>query len=154
MNYYQKYLKYKSKYLALKKNQLGGLIVGDMIIYSGIPVEITEIRGRKEVVAKYTDASNTEINVIIPMLVVEEGERLMRAAIQQTAPIGSIFALKADPSKLVYITENQFNTRVVFEKIDKIENEGKPNEKLIFEKGASGWSLHMDSFLDRYQRVK
>jgi len=154
MNYYQKYLKYKSKYLALKKNQLGGLIVGDMIIYSGIPVEITEIRGRKEVVAKYTDVNNTEINVIIPMLVVEEGERLMRAAIQKTAPVGSIFALKADPSKQVYIKANEFNSRVTFEKIDKIENEGKPNEKLIFEEGASGWSLHMDSFLDRYQRIK
>jgi hypothetical protein len=154
MNYYQKYLKYKSKYLTLKKNQLGGLIVGDMIIYSGIPVEITEIRGRKEVVAKYTDASNTEINVIIPMLVVEEGERLMRAAIQKTAPVGSIFALKADPSKLVYIIENQFNTRVVFEKIDKIENPGKPNEKLVFDQDGSKWSLHMESFLQRYQRVK
>jgi len=155
MNYYQKYLKYKSKYLTLKKNQLGGFIVGDMIIHKGISVEIIEIKPRNGgVVVKYTDVTNTEIQQLIPMIAAEEGERLMKEAIQQTAPVGSIFALKADPSKLVYITENQFNTRVVFEKIDKIENPGKPNEKLVFDQDGSKWSLHMDSFLQRYQRLK
>jgi len=154
MNYYQKYLKYKSKYLALKKNQLGGLLVGDTIIHAGRPVEVVEIQGRKNVVIKYTDATNTEVQQLIPMIAAEEGERLMNQAIQQTAPVGSIFVLKADPSQKVYIISNQFNSRVTFEKIDKIENEGKPNEKLLFEEGASGWSLHMESFLDRYRRVK
>ena len=154
MNHYQKYLKYKSKYLALKKIQLGGLIVGDTIIYDGKLVEVVEIQGRKNVVVKYTDATNTEIQQLIPMIAAEEGERLMKEAIQQTAPVGSIFALKTDPSKLVYIIENQFNTRVVFEKIDKIENPGKPNEKLVFDQDGSKWSLHMDSFLQRYQRLK
>jgi ribosomal protein S4E len=154
MNYYQKYLKYKSKYVTLKKNQLGGLIVGDLIIHDGRYVEVVEIHGKKNVVVRYIDATNTEVQQIIPMIAAEEGERLMKKAIQQTAPVGSIFALKADPSKLVYITENQFNSRVTFEKIDKIENPGKPNEKLVFDQDGSKWSLHMESFLQRYQRLK
>jgi len=152
MNYYQKYLKYKTKYLKLK--QIGGLKLEDFIIHNNIPVEVIEIHGKKEIVVKYNNAAGGEVREVVPMLVAEQGERLMNESIRKTAPVGSIFALKADPTKKVYIKQNEFNMRITFEKIDKIENEGKPNEKLVFIEGASGWNTHMESFLLQYTRIK
>ena len=68
MNYYQKYLKYKSKYLKLK--QYGGLIIGDFIIYNGQTVEVVQINGRKSVKINYFD-KDTGVTIHtedIPML--------------------------------------------------------------------------------------
>ena len=161
MSYYQKYLKYKEKYLELKQQIAGGLIIQkgglkleDFIIHNGIAVEVVEIHGRKEVVVKYNNAAGAEVREVVPMLTAEQGERDMTDSIRRTAPSGSIFALKADPSQKVYVKQNYFNIRIIYEKIDKIENEGRSNEKLVFTDGASGWNTTVEAFLSKYTRIR
>ena len=78
----------------------------------------------------------------------------MTDRIRRTAPSGSIFALKADPSQKVYVKQNYFNIRIIYEKIDKIENEGRSNEKLVFTDGASGWNTTVEAFLSKYTRIR
>ena len=155
MNYYQKYSKYKTKYLKLK--QYGGLVIGDFIIYNSQTVEVAEINGRKSVKINYfnRDTGVTIYTEDIPMLAAEEGERLMNEAIRTgPAPTGSIFRLNSNPAKQVYITQNIGNLRVNFEKIDKIENEGQPKEKLVFEVPKTVWNKTLSGFLAEYTRVK
>jgi hypothetical protein len=155
MNYYQKYLKYKTKYLKLK--QIGGLSIGDIIVYNGQPVEVDEINGRKSIKINYFD-KDTGVTIhseTIPMLAAEEGERLINEAIRTgPAPTGSIFRLNSNPAKQVYITQNIGNLRINFEKIDKIENEGQPKQKLVFEVPKTVWNKTLSVFLTEYTRVK
>jgi hypothetical protein len=154
-DYYQKYLKYKTKYLKLK--QIGGLTKGDFILYNDQTVEVEQVNGRKNVVINYFD-KDTGINVAqetISNLAAETGERLMIDAIRAgPAPNGTIFALISNPAKQVLITQNIGNLTVNFQKITGVENKGQHNEKLLYEVPPIVWGKSLSGFLAEYTRVK